>query len=59
MRGDKGTHFFHSVELDKQCYGEPLALASDQFVIDATTRDDKRYECQNQMEAMTAIPKPQ
>jgi hypothetical protein len=58
MRGDKGTHFFHSVELDKQCHREPL-LASNQFVIDETTRDDKRYESQNQMEAMTAIPKPQ
>jgi hypothetical protein len=26
-------------------------LASNQFVMDATTRDDKRYKSQNQMEA--------
>ena len=55
MRGDKGIHFFHSVELDKQCHGEPLA--SNQFVIDATTRDDKRYKSQNQkVEQLTFMP---
>jgi hypothetical protein len=43
--------------LDKQCHGEPLA--SNQFVIDVTTRDDKRYKSQNQMDAMASIPKPQ